>query len=263
MPPFFYRLALFLLLGLTALPGWADLSDAEAVNLSGLQRMLSQRIAKDYLMIASEVRPDLAASQLEESLAHFESNLLALQAYTQARSLDAPLQQVTTLWQRYRQQVEASPSQTAALTVLDLSDELLSASEALVQRIEQQSSSPTSGLVNRSGRQRMLSQRIAALYLALSWQLPRAGLQEQFEQAVTEFGQTLEVLGAAPQNSPAIHAALAKANAQWAFSKRGFELSGETRYVPTLISTTCDNLFERMHSLTLAYADLPERNRLP
>ena len=58
-----------LLLGLLAAssPCLAAISDAEAVNRAGMQRMLSQRIAKNYLMIGSETRVDLAASQLNLS----------------------------------------------------------------------------------------------------------------------------------------------------------------------------------------------------
>ena len=47
--PFVKGVTLLLALALS-LPTWA-LSNAEAVNMSGLQRMLSQRIAKSYLML--------------------------------------------------------------------------------------------------------------------------------------------------------------------------------------------------------------------
>jgi hypothetical protein len=103
----------------------------------------------------------------------------------------------------------------------------------------------------------MLSQRIAKLYLALSWKLPQQELQTQFGQAVGEFGQALDELRAAPENSAAIDAALAKASAQWEFSQSGFRLSEDARYVPTLISITCETLFEQMDGLTRAYAGLP------
>ena len=47
-----------LLLGLLfgSLPCQAGISDAEAVNRAGMQRMLSQRIAKTYLMIGTVAR---------------------------------------------------------------------------------------------------------------------------------------------------------------------------------------------------------------
>ncbi|HLD66363.1 MAG TPA: type IV pili methyl-accepting chemotaxis transducer N-terminal domain-containing protein [Pseudomonas sp.] len=253
-----------LLLGLVLLspPGWAALGEAEAVNLSGMQRMLSQRIAKNYLMIGAEVRSDVATRQLEQSLSQFESNLASLEQYGDDPAIDQQLVRVGTLWQSYRSQVSALPSREGALRVLALSDQLLAECETLVQRIEQHSASQNAHLVNRSGRQRMLSQRIAKLYLALSWELPQPDLQKDFEQAVNEFSLALEELRAAPQNTASINAALTKANAQWAFSQSGFRLSASTRYVPTLISTTCDTLLKQMDGLVLAYAELPASKAL-
>ncbi len=254
-----------LLLGLLLLSptGWAAIGAAEAVNLSGMQRMLSQRIAKNYLMIGAEVRAEQANLQLDESLARFESNLLALDGYASSPLIEQQLQRVTLLWQEYRSLVLQRPEREAALRVLSLSDQLLAECETLVARIEQSGAGRSAHLVNRSGRQRMLSQRIAKLYLALSWKLPQQELQTQFGQAVDEFGQALDELRAAPENSAAIDAALAKASAQWEFSQNGFRLSADARYMPTLISITCETLFEQMEGLTRAYAELPENTGLP
>jgi len=37
---------------LVSMPGLAQLSDSEAMNMAGLQRSLTQRMAKNYLMMA-------------------------------------------------------------------------------------------------------------------------------------------------------------------------------------------------------------------
>ncbi len=86
--------------------------------------------------------------------------------------------------------------------------------------------------MNLSGMQRMLSQRIAKLYLAMSWQLPVAGLQDAFNQAVGEFDLALHELQQARRNTPAIAKGLKQAEAQWRFSRAGFNLSSDSRFVP-------------------------------
>ena len=246
------------LLGLTwtllCPPAWAAIDDAEAMNLSGMQRMLSQRIAKSYLMIGAEVRSEQALQQLDQSVARFENNYQALIEYAPSAEIGAALEQVGESWQHYRELALSRPTREQAVLLLALSDQLLAQSEALVQLIEAHTGSAGARLVNRSGRQRMLSQRIAKLYLALSWRLPVEGLEQQLQQATGEFEAAQQELLSAEQNTPQIAAALQKVEAQWRFARAGFQLSADARYVPTVITTTTETLLWQMNELTSAYA---------
>ncbi|MNZ48306.1 hypothetical protein D3C78_660460 [compost metagenome] len=246
-------LPLLLVLGLCSPVTQAAIGNAEAVNLSGMQRMLSQRIAKSYLMIGTEVRADEANVQLDQSMATFEKNHLALVEYAPNDTIRSELGKAGGLWQRYRELALSSPDKQRAVELLGLSDELLAQCEKVVQLIERHTGNSNAWLVNRSGRQRMLSQRIAKLYLARSWHLPVNSLDEQFKQAVNEFGQALGELQNAKQNTREISAALSKADAQWQYSRVGFELSAEGRYVPTVIAITTESLLTQMQELTVAY----------
>ena len=252
-----------LILGLACVlhgqPASAAIGDAEAMNLSGMQRMLSQRIAKSYLMIGADVRSDQAVEQLDQSVARFESNFQALSEYAPNAPIGAALEQVGLTWQRYRELALSRPEPQQALSLLQLSDQLLAQSEALVQLIEAHTGNAGARLVNRSGRQRMLSQRIAKLYLALSWKLPAAGLEQQLQQATAEFEAAQQELLAAEQNTPQIAAALRKVEAQWRFARAGFQLSSESRYVPTVITTTTETLLWQMNELTSAYEQVMQR----
>lgn len=246
------------LLGLTwtllCPPAWAAIDDAEAMNLSGMQRMLSQRIAKSYLMIGAEVRSEQALQQLDQSVARFENNYQALAEYAPSAEIGAALEQVGESWQHYRELALSRPTREQAVLLLALSDQLLAQSEALVQLIEAHTGSAGARLVNRSGRQRMLSQRIAKLYLALSWRLPVESLEQQLQQATGEFEAAQQELLGAEQNTPQIAAALQKVEAQWRFARAGFQLSADARYVPTVITTTTETLLWQMNELTSAYA---------
>ena len=235
-------------------PAWAAIDDAEAMNLSGMQRMLSQRIAKSYLMIGAEVRSEQALQQLDQSVTRFENNYQALAEYAPSAEIGAALEQIGESWQHYRELALSRPTREQAVLLLALSDQLLAQSEALVQLIEAHTGSAGARLVNRSGRQRMLSQRIAKLYLALSWRLPVEGLEQQLQQATGEFEAAQQELLSAEQNTPQIAAALQKVEAQWRFARAGFQLSADARYVPTVITTTTETLLWQMNELTSAYA---------
>ncbi len=255
------RLALLAALLLAGLPGHAAISDAEAVNRAGMQRMLSQRIAKSYLMIATETRADLAASQLDASIASVEENTLALEDYASSSSVRKALDQAVETWQQYRQLALTRPDRQQSAELLRLADRFLTQSEALVLEIERQSGNQAARLVNRSGRQRMLSQRIAMLYLAMSWKLPDNRLRDDFETAVAEFDRGLQELRAAPQNSERINRQLEQVGTQWRFAQAGFSLADDSRFVPTVIVTTSESLLRKMEDLTREYERLAGSTR--
>ena len=55
-----------------------QLSLSEAINQAGLQRMLSQRMAKNYILLSQGIDAEAAADELDESSALFEENLFKL-----------------------------------------------------------------------------------------------------------------------------------------------------------------------------------------
>lgn len=252
-------LLLGLLLG--ALPCQAAISDAEAVNRAGLQRMLGQRIARSYLMLGTETRTELAQAQLDSSIASVEENSQLLGDYAPSAAIRNAVGEAGLTWQQFRELALGRPDKTQALEMLRLAESFLGQSEALVQQIEQHSGSQTARLVNHSGRLRMLSQRIAMLYLALSWNLPDAGLQRKFDTAVEEFDQGLSELHAAKQNTEEINDRLEHISNQWRFARVGFQLAHDSRYVPTVIVTTSDSLLQKLEALTADYAQLAQAAR--
>jgi len=66
--------ALVLGLGLISFASWAEMAPLEAMNMAGLQRSLGQIMAKDYMMIGSDVKVDEATKQLNTSVALFEDH---------------------------------------------------------------------------------------------------------------------------------------------------------------------------------------------
>jgi len=262
-PMFKILLPTSLLLGLLAasLPCQAAISDAEAVNRAGMQRMLGQRIAKSYLMIGTDTRVDLAASQLDSSIASVEENAQLLDEYAANDAIRKALEDATQTWHQYRQLALTQPDREQSAELLRLAERFLGQSEALVQEIERHSGSQAARLVNRSGRQRMLSQRIAMLYLAMTWKLPEQRLRSDFDAAVAEFERGLDELNKAPQNTEQINRQLDQIGAQWRFARAGFSLADDARFVPTVIVTTSDSLLRKIEQLTLDYERLAGSSR--
>lgn len=250
--------------------GYANIdSHAQAINESGRLRMLTQRIAKAYLLIAMDVQPEKAKAQLGESIQIFDDNLDELNVFSNtlanALSLKNELKSITNHWQEFKSALKLKDSTTiASERVLTLSDNTLLACEALVNSLEKTASDEASRLVNISGRQRMLSQRIAKLYSAISLTGNARIYDEGLQQAIKEFDLALKTLINSPNNTHFLKHKLKKVSTQWAFSKKGFESLQKGESTPLIISMTTESILKQMNDITALYEDLGRKsNRAP
>ena len=203
---------------------------AEAVNLAGQLRMLSQRCIRSLGLLAGLPARGRSDEGLADTLQHLQRNLgrlagLPLTAQAQAElaaaqaagaDLRAKALALAALPARGR---SAPPGNVAAqLRAADqLAEALLVAAEALAARLAVVGGRPSLRVVNLCGRQRMLSQRLAKQAL-LAGLLPAQDAAAQAAAAaetVRDFEATLLALEQAPLASDDIRAALAQARGQW------------------------------------------------
>lgn len=249
---------LMLATSLVSLPGWAQLTPAEAMNMAGLQRSLGQRLAKNYLMIGSDVRTDVATAQMQETLTQFDKSHAALTEFAPTPELRAALVKVGETWLVYRPQITAVPTKEQAVAMLATSEIMLEQCQAVTDLMAKQAGA-TGDIVNRSGWERVMSQRIAMLYLAEAWAVPAPDLAPRLNKSVADFERILKELEASGTPNDEIAASLRKARAQWAFTLKGIDLQASKNFVPTVIVTSTDSLFRQMNELTRLYAGLPAK----
>ena len=182
----------------------------EAVNRAGQLRMLSQRMVKLYALLCCPVPPPGTAALLADSTAAAEGNLASL-----ARSLSKPtfgdlLEAVAAPWSRLRGALRA-PAAAGLPGVDALAEEVLLQAEQLTANLEIAAFATALRVINVSGRQRMLSQRLAkeALIGALTG-VPPGG------DTAAELLAGFEYLQALPLTNADISAELGRAMACWA-----------------------------------------------
>lgn len=231
-------------------------SMGEAINTAGKQRMLSQRIAQSFLLVAIQAENPYGRKLLTRSVNDFEDNLKNLQSYPATKSLSMHIVPVKKLWADYRRVATSVPSKQTARHLLKLCDELLLASDNYVKKLEELTGEKEAELINISGRQRMLSQRIAKNFLARYWKINVEQANQVLYEDLAEYESVMEYLLQSPLNTKEITVQLRKVKGYFSFASKGFdgvmELS-ENRLIHVVTGTT-DYMLRGMDVATKMYS---------
>lgn len=116
--------------------------------------------------------------------------------------------------------------------------------------------------INKAGRQRMLSQRMAKFYLAALLPVDAAASAAEIAKARTEFVAANEVLRKAPEANDRIRQELQLADGQWVFFDAALQrmqtgnATGNTARLVSDVFVASENLLSSMDKVTGLYAAL-------
>lgn len=230
----------------------------EAINIAGRQRMLSQRIAQSYFLAGIKPESTRGQTQLNRAALEFERNLHDLKDYPPAKSLRGDIAAVHALWIPYKTLVSAPVNKINAEVVLAQSNAILKKAHFYVTQLEKVSGTSKAEIINISGRQRMLSQRIAKNFLAAYWEVNGTLSTEALYEDLAEYENVLTYLSESELNTPEISTQLNKVKGQFAYASKGFDgvmsLSG-ARLIHVVTGTT-DSMLRGMNIVTGQYAQL-------
>ncbi|MCW8901161.1 MAG: type IV pili methyl-accepting chemotaxis transducer N-terminal domain-containing protein [Gammaproteobacteria bacterium] len=231
---------------------------SSAINKAGRQRMLSQRIVKAYSMIGLDVQVDSANEQLLTSIELFEQQLSELKRFSKTKKnkvAEKSLANVELLWEPFKTIALNEVSKNGVQELVKRDEALLKAAHQVVLDLQKSANSKLGRIVNISGRQRMLSQRIAKFYMLLAWRVNTETSRKLMQISSEEFSAALDELLISDINTKAINESLDDVKVQWNIFERSFQMR-EGKYIPLLIAMSSEKMLDKMNKVTGLYDQL-------
>ena len=228
---------------------------SQIVNTAGTQRMLSQRIAKNYFYKGLGINATKSGKQLQISMAQFSTALKKLDIQAQNKKVKKMVKFVNMSNLDFMSIASEKYNLENATIILDLSESMLEGSQYIVKILKNKNKKQSTAIVDLSGKQRMLSQRIAKYYIAY-----QAGIKDdnsivQMNASVKAFTEAHTTLMNNKTNSAEINKRLQKVDKLWKIVF-DFYKDIEEGGLPVIVYNTTDNIMKEMNKITKMYVKL-------
>ena len=250
-----YSVISIIFLALLTQGAWAAKSTAELINIAGMQRMLSQKIAKAYFFYGKGVRPSKTKKQLLDSIKLFNKNHQIIQSNVSDNNVQDMLMFIEMSKDELLPLAKQPFNKDNGSLMLDYSETLLEGSNDIVKRIEATTKSKTDKIVNLAGRQRMLTQRIAKFYIAYQSGFKDINTANQLKQSIKEFEDAHIILINNKTNTTQISNELNKVAKLWNIVSK-FYKEVERGGLPVIVLSSTDKIMTSMNNVTGMYVKL-------
>jgi Type IV pili methyl-accepting chemotaxis transducer N-term len=249
-------------------------SNGTLLNIAAKQRMLLERMTKDYVFQTLGAYKEKAAKEQLTSTVLFEEQLKNLLNNAPSDKVKAKLEKVQKSWDAFKPLLGYQNIKSTTTYIFQESDKVLLlcddvVNEMVIHIISQKSSLANSSLkreliathTNMSGKMRMMSQRLCLYYVCYHYGITQNIHNEEMLRTASQINFNLGEINNSPINNKEVSEHIALVQKEWElitqpfFKDSKFDFSSKS-ITPEVIFDITNRLVSKIDKVTLEYAKM-------
>jgi len=227
-------------------------NDRWAIDAVNHQKVLTQQILKEYAFFGMKNRFKNSKEQLKKHLLNYEEELSELETYL-ANKPDALvyLKEVREIWEPVNKIFKKTPKKNKVGELQKKTDKILTKMSGLMKLLLSNSSEGNNKIINISGYQGVIVERMAALYMMKTWGVNDPKFDFKMRESITFFNNTLYKMLDSPLTTSKNKKMVKKVMRGFKF----FEIMNrsKTKFIPTLIYSKTGKIHSDIKKITALY----------
>ncbi len=232
-----------------------DKNEIKLINIAENQKILTEKITKDYLYLGNQVAASKALKDINSSIKIFIKNHKLIENATNDEEIVNLLSFVEMSSSELIDIVSAKYSLDNAKLALDLSESILEGSEYIVNTLKEKIAVEDSSTIMLASDQVVIVQRIAKYYMAYQSGIKDNNTVEQMKDAVNRFNNAHNTLMKNKSNTVAINRKLHAIDKLWKVVYK-FYLNIEKGGLSLIVYATTDKISKQMLDISNLYTKL-------